>query len=515
MNLVQKFVDHNKRIWRGTKNTNAKSVVLLELNAMCSAHIAYSYFANTMALLSNSRLVAYDPYLCVRWRDCLFPNKRRLQTQNEERVFRSFGVSEIMGIHRSRIRGIRAKRLANKIFAQLSSKKEIEKITIRGVRIGDLIYDSYLRKYHKPTIEIKSPNFFWYLIEVIDLFLFWEKFFQKNKIAAINVSHCVYTLAIPLRIAIHNRIPAFQFNATHAYRLSKKNPFAYNDFFYFRERFAKLPRSARNRGLLEAKKRIRRRLNGEIGVDMSYSKKSAFGIPVAQKILRSSAKKKILIATHCFFDSPHSYGDNIFPDFYEWLEFLGKFSRETHYDWYIKTHPDYLPGTMEIIKAFLQRYPNITLLPSNCSHHQIISEGIDLALTVYGTIAFEYAILGVPVVNASQNNPHIAYSFNLHAKSVEHYEKILKNPKSFQHKGSKKDVLEFYFMKNIYNKENIFFKDYKKTIADLGGYKKQFSPFVYKNWISEWTPNRHNKILEGIKKFILSGDFRMEEKHLR
>ena len=513
MNDTQRFVEYNRTIFPKTPNTKAQPVVLMELNAMCSAHIAYSYFAKAMATALNARLVAYDPDLCIRWRDRFFGNKRRLQTENEVAVYRSFGVSEVLGIPRSRAREIRANRLAKQILAKLTCKKDVEEIKIRGVRIGDLLYDSYLQQHRKPTIEIKSSEFKRYLIEVLDLFLFWEDFFRKNTVAAINVSHCVYTLAIPLRIAVHHGIPAFQINVTHAYRLTPKNLFAYNDFFYFRERFAELPVAIQNAGLLEAEKRIERRLNGEIGVDMSYSKKSAFGSPNERRLLRPSTKKKILIATHCFFDSPHSYGDNIFPDFYEWLEFLGGISQETDYDWYIKTHPDYLSGTMEVIESFLLRYPNITLLPADSSHHQIISEGINLALTVYGTIAFEYALLGIPVINASQNNPHIAYSFNLHAESIGHYKKLLMDPQTFLHKASKRDIYEYYFMKNIYNTENLFFQDYEKTIADLGGYDKQFTPMVYGKWMSECTPNRHAEIIKAIQRFADSGDFRMEDRH--
>ena len=33
--------------------------------------------------------------------------------------------------------------------------------------------------------------------------------------------------------------------------------------------------------------------------------------------------------------------NSIFPDFYQWLLFLGKVSKKTDYDWYIKTHIPY------------------------------------------------------------------------------------------------------------------------------------------------------------------------------
>ena len=61
---------------------------------------------------------------------------------------------------------------------------------------------------------------------------------------------------------------------------------------------------------------------------MHYSNKSAYTNVYKQKLIKKSEKIKILIATHCFFDSPHSYGKNIFPDF-EFTSFVDGI-RETY-----------------------------------------------------------------------------------------------------------------------------------------------------------------------------------------
>ena len=53
------------------------------------------------------------------------------------------------------------------------------------------------------------------------------------------------------------------------------------------------------------------RFEGKIGVDMRYSTKSAYGKIKKKKTYKSIKKIKILIAAHCFSDSPHSYGYNI------------------------------------------------------------------------------------------------------------------------------------------------------------------------------------------------------------
>jgi hypothetical protein len=248
---------------------------------------------------------------------------------------------------------------------------------------------------------------------------------------------------------------------------------------------------------------------------MSYSSKSAYGSHQHSRLLKESNNQKILIATHCFFDSPHSYGNNLFPDFWEWLEFLGKLSEDTQYDWYIKTHPDYLPGTKEIIEQFCRKYPKFHLLPADSSHHQIIAEGLNAVLKVYGTIGFEYAALGIPVINASQNNPHVAYDFNIHPVNLDQYRELLMNISKIEIVIDRQQVFEYYYMRNIYNTQNIFLDDYDKTIKSIGGYDAQFSPIMYKAWLGSLTPTRHQAIISRLNNFINSSDFRMGNQHFQ
>jgi hypothetical protein len=148
------------------------------------------------------------------------------------------------------------------------------------------------------------------------------------------------------------------------------------------------------------------------------------------------------------------------------------------------------------------------ILPSDISHYQIIDEGINFALTVHGTIGAEYAYLGIPVINAGLNNPHIGYDFNIHAADVKSYEKILCNLESKLSIDLDKDAIhEFYYMRNIYNSSKLYFQDYDKFNFEIGGYKKQFSPKVYRYWIENaFDIDRHKFILQKYANFIASND---------
>lgn len=509
--VIFMFRAHNRKMLNtGAKHGKNAPVMLMELNPMHSAHIAYAYLADEMAKTFSAQIKAYAPRALKGVKQVVSFRLKTLLGWGHFGSYKSFGTNEFLEIKLTDEQRDRARLMYEETLPKLKSTRDVEDLHIKGVWIGDLVYDSYLMTMLKATINLEDTDFKLFLKESIELYIFWDDYLIKHNVCGVNVSHCVYNLAMPLRLAVYRDIPVFQTNATHIYRLSRKNLFAYNDFFHFRERFAELPEDVREAGLALAQRRIQRRFTGEVGVDMAYSTKSAYVAPKHSRLLRETDKKKILIATHCFFDSPHSYGKNTFPDFYEWLDFLGKMTECTDYDWYIKTHPDFLPGTKEIIDNFIKRYPKFTLLPSDASHHQIISEGINLTLTSYGTIGFEYAALGIPVINASMNNPHIAYDFNLHAADPETYRRMLLNLDELHLHIDKRQVYEYYFMRHIYNTENIFFENYEKSIEEIGGYDAQFSMVVYKKWMREWTQYRHNKIMKALHDFVASGKFRMD-----
>lgn len=516
--VTARFIKHNKRVFPARVGYTAKQpVVLMEFNPMHCNIIASSYLANVLKENNKAIIKGFSQRSdsgILKWVNFKL---QRLIGSHAFKAYRSFGTEDIIEIKLSISQKKRTRDLFVDVMERLFDKRALENLTIRGVWVGDLIYDSYLRIFMKPTVNLKDQKFKDLLLESLELFIFWEDYFKNNDVRAVNVSHCAYNFAIPYRIAIAKNIPSYQVTTNHLYRMSKSNYFAYNDFFYFREKFSYLHEDIKTLGLDNAHKRIQRRFCGEVGVDMSYSTKSAWGPSKHDALLRETANKKILVATHCFYDSPHGHGNFIFPDFYEWLEFLGKLTEITDYDWYLKTHPDYHPETMVVLQDLMQKYPKFTLLPADASHHQIIEEGIDVALTVYGTIGFEYAALHIPVINCSLNNPHINYNFNIHPKSEADYKNILLNLNDLELKFDRQEVYEYYFMKHLNEEdtENLFFNDSNATVNEIGGDAARFTPIIYEKWLAEWTEKKHKCILSSLRSFISSGDYRMGGTHFK
>ena len=117
--------------------------------------------------------------------------------------------------------------------------------------------------------------------------------------------------------------------------------------------------------------------------------------------------------------------------------------------------------TDEYIKILSKRNKNLINLPKNLTPKSVSKLGIKYALTMYGTVGSELPLYNIILINASLNNPHINYNFNLHPRSIAEYEKFLLNLKNVKIKINKKDIYEHY-MKHFYFHNKWIFKDLTK-----------------------------------------------------
>jgi len=497
----QAFIAHNRKTWDRFTPRKDQGEILLEFNSMSSSIIAFSYMAN---VLSNRHGAVMKAYL--NGRNVI---KEKILRYKFRKIFKSFNVEAFLYYQLSQAQLEEVENLYDSVLLNLKTKKDVEDLKIEDLWIGDLLYDSHCLRYMTPTVEISDHRFHNSLKDAVGSYVFWRDYFKTRPVKAVIVSHTVYAqLGVITRLAIKQGVPVYQVNATHIYFVDKKNLWAYNDFFYYPERFRKFSIAEQKEGMAIARKKIQQRFSGKVGVDMHYSTKSAYGGIRNNRIIRETERIKILVATHCFFDSPHPYGVNLFPDFYEWLYFLGAVSKKTDYDWYIKTHPDFLPGNIPIIKEFIDKYPKFTLIPADTSHLQLIEEGINYGLTVYGTIGFEYAALGVPVITASLCNPHIRYRFNTHPRTISEYENILMNLHLHKLEIDINEVYEYYYMAFIDHTNNWLFSDYEGFLKEIGGYAKQFESISYNVFRRDFSQERHQQIIGSLEKFVDSGEYR-------
>ena len=386
----------------------------------------------------------------------------------------------------------------------MKTKDDLLKYDINGITIGEDIYESYL-KLGNPTISFSDCKFWRTVSEAFIHYLFWLEFFQVHNVTALVVSHDCYILSnVPARLAYKYQIPVYLPSPRSLARTEHSHSLYRKRFLGYKSEFLKLPRHKQESELVKAKSRLERRLNGEVGVDMPYSTATAFTPSYKkERVLALNTKPKVVIYTHCFYDNPHAYGGMIFTDFLEWLNFLGDISRNTEFDWYIKCHPDALPGTSKVIQDYVKRYPHINLLPNSTSTHQLVSEGLTAALTCYGTIGHELPLLGVRVINAGFN-PHISYTFNTHPMNKDEYARYIyaisePQPTVFE----LSDIYAFYYMHySHYYIDSLVFDSYNKCIESAK--KFSYASSIYQYYLDTFNFKKHLEAIYVISKYLES-----------
>lgn len=520
--IFDKYIKHNNFYFKKENNLKTNdSKILIEFNNFTSNHIGTSYLANELKKKYKSKLIAYFGHILLTYplkRNLLFKIRFYLGkffSINFFGSYMSFGVESFFyPKFLSSLKNEKDK-IYNKFLKEVNTLERFEKFKIHDVLVGDLMYDTYLKKNYEiiPTIDLSDKKFKIFIKDFISLFLIWEQYFNKNKIKAVITSHTVYTLAIPLRLAAYKNIESFCLAPEFLRRIKKDSLYLHNEIHSLKKIYNKINLKKKKIILKKSSKKISDRMKGLYSSDYPYVTKSAFGQIIKKRHINKSNKLKVLIATHDFVDGPHSMGNHLFPDFYQWFKFLCKISQKTNYLWYVKTHPNfggdwtkYIKYERDVVKKNIKNYKNIILLPKNITHNQIAKEGINAVFTVHGTVGLDYALLKIPTINASLNNPHINYSFNYHPKNIKELEDFILNLKKKikNYKVNKKEILEYYSMKNIFFSKDWLFQDYERTLKEVGGYHEVWKLHFYNYWVNKISKNKHNKICNDIKKFINS-----------
>jgi len=496
----------NKRTFKIIAKKNNK-IILCEFSGNKSNQLAFSYLVNAIMRKHNSKCYSYVSDFYYKKIDYLkfFFHKILRFNYGNFLLNKSFNVEKFILPKKNNYTKSQFKKAQARVN-NFKSKFDLLKFKVDDILIGDLIYDSFLKYNIKyPTLNIRDKELKKFIYLVLDNFYYWKNYFKKNKIVGVVVSDTVYTDTMITRISSFYKVPTYQCNWENIHKIDEKNLYCYSKFKYYRKIFNKLPDKNKNIALKKAKENIKKRLAGGQGDDLFYTNISAFSSNLQKKkILSNNNKKKILIASHYFIDAPHAFGpkSNIFPDFYEWINYLYLLSKKTNYDWYIKCHPHTVDTEKKIFDNIAEGKKNFKIIPQNVSHLQLIREGINCVLTVRGTIAWEYAYFKIPVICASIYNPHMNYDFCIHSKNIKEYEKFILNFNKLRINFNKKNIHEFYFMHNMFSRSNWLIEDKKNFLRSFNDYSYISKMNIYDMWMKDNSYNKNIKIFNRLNKFL-------------
>lgn len=480
--------------------------ILIDLFPVSSSIIVFSHFLAELQTRRKSRIVSFSSETGFNG----LINRHSI-LKKTQCIFRSFGVTGHVRVSRFKP-SIRAR--ASLLYADIRSrrldKQAFLALNAEGIKIGDLIYDSYLREHNLPTINFEDQRF-WKMVDfACRVLYFWIEYLESHTVYNLIISHEVYIIyGIIARLAMSQNIPVYSIGDMQLYHMDEKNYLNSLSFLCYKKIFAGLNDNEQIMARKVADDRLKKRLSGHESEDLVYAAKSSYGeANLSKRVLKESSKFKVLIATHCFLDNPHGYRWMVFPDFLEWLEFIGGMANELDYDFYLKTHVDVLKENIPIIASIIARYPKLIWLSSDVSHQQLIAEGIDAVLTVHGTIAHEYAYLGKTVVCAG-DNPHIEYNFSLLATNSRDYREIIINLPNLELNIDKNEIREFAYMHYQYfSVSDWLFRDFNDYLSYIGGYGQRHVSRVYRYYLDNYSkPDSIQQIRQIIGNYIDSGEY--------
>ena len=491
---------------RGQIETNeSDALILIEFEQSPENVLGLSIFLPTLLESMPSKPIAYHLAKYKKLRKCLKSLQFRFST-----TFKLIGPSLILGD----LTNTGTDEFSHHEWQTIQTPEDLETFEYAGIRIGDLIYDEYLAKSNMHTVILSDPQLREIFFNAISTLQWWVDLSNTKTINAIIVSHDVYLYGIPARLGIARDIPVFLVSTSEIIRLNKLYPRVGSDIPRYPQLFLEQDANIKSKGLIVAKSNMQNRIHGVGPSDLYYFPLVAFsGVHSQTHYLKVNGRRRILIAAHDFYDSPHGGQIHFYPDFFLWLCALSEISHSLDYDWYIKTHP-YLRGRgREILTSFVSKNSNFQLLPSEVSHNQIVSEGVDLVLTVYGTIATEYPLFGIQVMNASSCNPHAAYDFSFTPSSREEYEFYLKNLDLIPPIKNQDQIYEYYFMRHLLPLRNWLFPDDERYKKETGFGLNPMTRKIYDYYLFTENKTPLSKIQYAMKNFLRSDAYQLGRSH--
>jgi len=485
------FIRFNQKTFRSFHQEKPEGEILVELYTVTQTVVCFAFFVNVLARRHRASIRSFT----FRTIPSIF---YQLAFRKFVATYRSFNVVGHVNVRLSRAQRREKEVLLAEVLPQLRSKEDLILLNVRGIALGIEIYETYLKEFELPTVDVGEPRFRELMDYSLGALVFWTDYLRGKRVKAVVLSHGLYQYGILVKVARHLNVPCYLPNIRGVTRINDTTRPGTPDFRKYPQVFASLPEARKAPALALSEQKLRRRFSAEVGVDITHQTKSPFDRSKGTgTVLQASNRHKVLIATHCFFDNPHCYGENLFIDFWEWMNFLGRLSEELNYDWYLKTHPDVLPANGPVIEALLRKFPKIRKVPQETSFQQLIEEGLGTVLTVYGSVGHELPLLGATVVNAGFN-PHIAYDFNFHPQNLKEYLDLLGRLPELKKAVRTEQVYEFYYVHYyLCVVDDLIVPSYRQLLKDVGS-DPYDSPEVYAYFLEHTNLRMHE---EAVAKF--------------
>ena len=374
------------------------------------------------------------------------------------KIYRTLGVDTFVRDNNS-LRYWKSKDLGKliKLFFGTKIKRQVLDLEFNTIYLGDLVYDTYLRYYNQPTINLLNFNFLSVLFHSISLTRKLEHFITKFDLKFYVAQYSNYlNSGIPCRLITKNDIKTLALgnDLNIVKELNVKDYKRAPNHKFYKQRFEKS--DGKQRKIEIGIQRLKKRFSGQIDIigmrNSSFSKES--------NTIDSNIEGVVFL--HDLFDAQHMYEGFCFNDLYEWTLFNLKLISNEKLNIGVKPHINQRKESSVIISKLKKEFPDIYWIDPKTSNVEIF-KSISFGCTVFGTIITELAYHNILPISCG-DNPTSSFDFHYQAKSPEDYKSIILNYKKHvsNYNPSKKEIGAFVFMHYESNKS----KNYSDIVID-------------------------------------------------
>jgi hypothetical protein len=371
-----------------------------------------------------------------------------------KKMYKSYGSKFITFNNYNIFRELRNIKKAQILKKKIKSSKELINFHYKGIKVGDLVYDTYLRFKNVPNVEF--DNFF--LIEILaklincfdNLIILKNKGYDISEFFTNQIAYIQHGLIS--RFLRKSGIEVKYTGAKSAYitNFNEKNYFQAFNFKKFKIFFEKLKNKKKIISL--SKKLLIKKFSGEIIPQENWMSHSVYNNKKTKIDLKNI---KVIIFLHCFVDCPTSRGKFLFLDFADWINNVLIFFRKKKLQKYvaIKPHPHGKDGSKIYVQELKKQYSDFKWINEKTPNNKIFNCRPLIGLSVLGTVLPELAYFGIPPISAG-TNPSMSFNFVFTPKTLKDYfnlinlglKKKLNLPKNY-----KSEIYKYYYCDYIYD----------------------------------------------------------------
>lgn len=422
--LNKEFIELNKPNWSDIKSSKPKILVEGFLNVP-----NYLIAAATTARAINE-VKNYEPIVII--------SGNSEDKAEVEKIFESYGIKNYINIRKYKFNIIfllKSVIATIKIYIKNPNLDEFINYELNNIKIGDLIYDTYIRHSNRYVkIKLWSLSFLKELLKSHFKFYLYYYLIRNYDFKYMILSHGIYVAGgILARIGIRNgsKVMTSRITNIRCY---------YNYDEIFTDEFK--PSKELINFIIEKKlytktdEFLKKRLAGNIEQQdaiSAYKNKKLYSREEFCKELKlNSSFPIVFIMVPSFSDSPHASESMLSRDYYQWFVETIKYINEIkNVNWIIKPHPlSYMYNETGEVERTIKKLKldNIYLTPSNFSTASVFNIA-KTVVTVRGTIGLEAACLGIKPVIAGRAI-YSDFGIACEPKNKSEYFSLLKNIRS-------------------------------------------------------------------------------------